>query len=385
MSITPSDSFSAAWAGGEDAVREATAEAVKWLAGARPKLVVFFADAERPSDQVIEQAVAGSGGAPLAGMSATGVITEDGLRHGGCSAIAFGGEDLAVGIGVAGEASRDLRRAGAAAAAAAVTGLALTAGHAVVLLFVDPKSGDERQAIAGAYEVVGGRVPLAGGGANGASPTLYADGSAHADAVVAVALSSSASVEVATAHGCRPRGTPALVTRARGRTVMELNGRPAESVYLELVGRPGATLTDAEFEALAVLHPLAKPELRGHLRLRHVTGRATDGGLACVTPIPQNAAIWLAEQTEQTIVESAVHAVDAVTRNLPRPPKAALVFDCAARRRALGPRVAEEAKGLVSAFGGELALAGLYTRGEVGRTRGSKGDLNHAVVVVGFG
>jgi len=385
MTITQSESYSAAWAGGEDAVRAATAEAVERLGGSRPALVVFFADARRPPDQVIEQAVAGSGGARLAGMSASGVMTEDGFQDGGCSAMAFGGEGFAVGIGVAREASRDLRAAGSAAAAAAASGLVLSADHAVVLLFVDPKSGDERQAIAGAYEVVGGRVPLAGGGANGVSPMLYADGSAHADAVVAVALNCSASVEVTTAHGCRPRGVPALVTRARGRTVMELNGRPAESVYLELVGRPGATLTDAEFEALAVLHPLAKPELRGHLRLRHVTGRAPNGGLACVTPISQNAAVWLAEQTEQTIIESAAHVAGAVTRNRPSPLRAALVFDCAARRRALGDRVAEEADVLASAFGHELALAGLYTRGEVGRTRGSKGDLNHAVVVVGFG
>ncbi|MBA2513770.1 MAG: hypothetical protein H0V26_05495, partial [Solirubrobacterales bacterium] len=120
MTITQSESYSAAWAGGEDAVRAATAEAVERLGGSRPALVVFFADARRPPDQVIEQAVAGSGGARLAGMSASGVMTEDGFQDGGCSAMAFGGEGFAVGIGVAREASRDLRAAGSAAAAAAV-------------------------------------------------------------------------------------------------------------------------------------------------------------------------------------------------------------------------------------------------------------------------
>jgi hypothetical protein len=69
---------------------------------------------------------------------------------------------------------------------------------------------------------------------------------------------------------------------------------------------------------------------------------------------------------------------------LPGTPRAGLVFDCAARRRALGASLAEEAEALVSAFGAVPALTGLYTRGEVGRTRGAKGDRNHAVVVVAF-
>ncbi len=346
---------------------------------------MFFTDATGSRDAVVDQAVGGAGGARLAGMSATGVLTADGLRGGGCSAMAFGGAGTVAGVGVAQAASGDLRAAGSAAAAAAVGDLELVPGNAVVLLFLDPRSGVQSLAIAGAYEVVRGRIPLAGGGSDGAASTLYADGAAYTDAVVAVALGRPANVEVATAHGCLTRGSPALVTRARGRTVEELDGRPAELVYLERMGQTGSAMTDEEFEAFAVLHPLAQSELRGNVRLRHVSGRAEGGGLACVTPIPQNAAIWLAEQTVPTIIESAAHAAEAIIKNLPEPPKAALVFDCAARKRALGAYTSEEADVLVSAFGRPLPVAGLYTRGEVGRTRGSKGDLNHAIVVVGFG
>ena len=39
---------------------------------------------------------------------------------------------------------------------------------------------------------------------------------------------------------------------------------------------------------------------------------------------------------------------------------------------------------LLDALDGVEAVAGLYTRGEVARTRGAKGDRNHAIVVVGF-
>ena len=70
------------------------------------------------------------------------------------------------------------------------------------------------------------------------------------------------------------------------------------------------------------------------------------------------------------------------------PARAALVFDCAGRKRALinlGGSLEREVQTLASSFGDNVPpLAGLYTHGEVGRVRGAKGDRNHALVVVTF-
>ncbi len=134
---------------------------------------------------------------------------------------------------------------------------------------------------------------------------------------------------------------------------------------------------------MAVLHPLAQPLLSSALRLRHIRGRGQDGSLSAVTHLPHNAVVWFTEQTEETIVASARSAVgDALARCPVRP---ALVFDCAARKRALGDRLADEVSAIRRAFAADAPLGGLFTRGEVGRTRGAKGDLNHAIVVVAFG
>jgi hypothetical protein len=202
--------------------------------------------------------------------------------------------------------------------------------------------------------------------------------------VVAVAVVSPRPVGVGVSHGCLPTADPAIATRTEGRVLLELNGRPAEEVYLEGLGCAGHDLDDAAFEAFAVLHPLGQPELRGQLRLRHVHGRAPVGGLSCATPIPPNAAVWFTEQTAGSIVESARRAVSETLDQLPGPPRAGLVFDCAARRKALGDEIGHETRALREAFGADAALAGLYTRGEVGRVRGAKGDRNHAIVVVAF-
>ena len=380
---TKSELASSAWADGPTAAAEATAAAVAGLAGAPPSLVLLFPDVQSSVAQAVGEARRAAPGCHVAGMSSRGVLSLDGSHTGGCSATAFG-PGVEVGLGFAGRASEDPREAGRAAAAMATEGLTLVPGHAVLLLFIDPTSGDESAAIDGAYSVVGGRVPLAGGGANGPNPLLIADDFQGEDAVVAVAVCSPAPVAVGVAHGCRPVSEPAIATRTEGRALRELNGRPAEEVYLEGLGR-SAPLDDGAFETFAVLHPLGQPELRGQLRLRHVLGRAEGGGLECAAAIPANAAVWFTEQTRETIVASAVRAVHETLARLPAPPRAGLIFDCAARRRALGGGVAEEGRALSSAFGDVTSLSGLYTRGEVGRVRGAKGDRNHAIVVVAFG
>jgi hypothetical protein len=368
---------------GSGAVDTAVAAAVDGLGAAEPGLVLLFPDAGFGTDDVLSQAEAAAPGARLAGMTSVGLVSEKGVGDRGCVAVAFG-QAVGVGIGMVRDASLDMRAAGRTAAATALRELPGGARASVLLLFIDPTSGDESAAIDGAYEVAGARIPLAGGGANGAAPGLIADHEMWGDAVVAVALRPPGGVAVGVADGCAPRGGPALTTRTEGSVVLELNGVAAEDVYLEALGYRGAPLDDHAFEALAVLHPLAQPELGGRLRLRHVLGRAPGGGLACATPIPPNAAVGFTEQSVATIVASAERAVRDVVTALPGL-RAALVFDCAARKRALGPVLDLEGRAILSALDGVPAVGGLYTRGEVARTRGAKGVRNHAIVVVGLG
>ncbi len=380
--MTRTRTFSAsAWAADLDTLGDVVASASEELGGAGPGLVLLFPDVGMPAQAALERAAAAAPGARLAGMTSKGLITRDGVRTGGCAVAAFGPE-VSAGVGIAHDASQDLYEAGRTAAASAVADVDMPPGRSVLLLFVDPMSGDQADVIEGAYAVTGGRVPLAGGGANGPDPCVLAGLDVCRNTVVAVALSSPEPIAVAVAHGCRPCSAPAIATRTDGRVLLELNGRPAEDVYLEGLGVAGPRLEDEDFEALAVLHPLGQPELRGQLRLRHVIGRAPGGGLACATTIPANAAVWPTEQTEETIIVSGGYAVREALDLLPGPPSAALVFDCAARKRALGPRLADEAAVLLETLGDEAAVCGLYTRGEVGRTRGAKGDRNHAIVVV---
>jgi hypothetical protein len=293
-------------------------------------------------------------------------------------------------VRVENEASAEPREAGRRAAAAALAAVDSSAGSRVLLMFVDTRSGDQAEVIAGAYEAAGPAVPLAGGAAGGADPFQIADGRAQTDSVVAVALVTPGPIGVGIAHGCQPRSAPSIVTKADGRVVLQLDGRRAEDVYLEKLDCADVVLDDQQFEAVSVVHPLAQPELSGDVRLRHVLGRTPGGGLVCATHLPANAAVEFTDEEPDGIVVSAWDSVTEAVRQLGgAAPRAALIFDCAGRKRALavhGETLEREAGALIKSLGDTPPpLAGLYTHGEIGRVRGAKGDRNHAVVVVAVG
>ena len=120
-----------------------------------------------------------------------------------------------------------------------------------------------------------------------------------------------------------------------------------------------------------MVHPLAEPELSGDVRPRYVRARrGPTAALVCATSIERNAAVEICDQTPDTIVESARAAVEDAVSQLQGPAEAALVFDCAARSAWFGGALAaRELEALVAAFGDPApCLAGVYTRGEIGRT-----------------
>jgi hypothetical protein len=350
-----------------------------------PQVVIAFAADDLGPERAVAQAQAAAGEVPVVGLTSDVLLGAPGLVRGGCAALALGAP-LRAGIGVATQASHDNRAAGRAAAAEALAGVGERAAHTLLLLLLDTVSGDQAETVAGAYEVAGGSVPLAGGAAAGRGPAQLAHGAAHTDTVVALAIGSPSPIGLGMAHGCSPLGVPSIVTAAEGTTVLELDGRPAAEVYLEKLGVAGAELTDEQFGDLAATHPLAQPELSGDVRLRHVLARER-GGLRCATRIGVDAAVHFTAQTPEAMIDCTRDAVDGAVMALGgMPPRAALVFDCGGRKHVLGQALTSEADAVIAAFGPEPPpLAGLYTRGEIGRRRGAKGDRNHALVVVALG
>lgn len=369
---------------GVDPVADACSEAVGAL-GSEPGLVLAFVSGamDFEGSAASMQRIAGEG-VPTAGLSGIGVFSADGPIDEGCVAVAFGAS-VSASVASSSNAGADLRAAGRSATASALEGL--EGSGDLVLLFIDLTVGDLADAVAGAYEAAGPSIPIAGGAAGGDVKHFFHMGEHTTDSVVAVAIASDGPIAVGDTQSSETKGQPSIVTRSDGLTVEEIDGRPAEEVYLEQLGLAGVALTDDEFDALAITHPLAQPELHGNVRLRHVNGRTGDGGILVGTHIPASAAIEFTElDFEQLLMSGRKSIRDAGDMLGDRSPAAAMVFDCAGRRKALRDGVSQEVEAIATAFGDDPPpIAGLYTCGEVARLRGAKGDRNHAVITVALG
>jgi hypothetical protein len=380
---TTTEIAAATQASGGDAVARACREAATAL-GSDLGLLLAFTSGERDSERDAAEIADAAGGAPSAGMTGRGLFGPEGPLEEGCVVMALGA-DIRASVAAREEASEDLRAAGRSATSEALDGLDGRAD--IVLLFIDSTRGDIADTVSGAYEAAGPAVPLAGGAAGGAVKAHFHGGRATIDSVVAVALSSRRPTGMGNAQTCRTRGTPSILTRSNGQLVEEIDGRPAEEVYLEQLGLTGVAIDDQEFETMAITHPIAQPELHGDFRLRHVLGRTPEGAIILGTGIPESAVIEFTELDFDELLASGAasvrRAIDALGG---AEPEAAVVFDCAGRRRALQEGVPREIEAITAALGSPPPpMVGLYTHGEVARIRGAKGDRNHAVVTVAFG
>ena len=113
------------------------------------------------------------------------------------------------------------------------------------------------------------------------------------------------------------------------------------------------------------------------------TEHLNEGWLRSSGEIPEGGLIWLMEGDGASVLDAAGDACrDAVHALGGRSPIGILAFDCVSRARMLGEvgtkieveRMANEA--------GDAPIAGLYTWGEIARTKGINGFHNQTLVIL---
>jgi hypothetical protein len=356
---------------GREAARAALAEA----ADDDARLLLVFASSDydlRPLTAAIGDVAAGIA---VVGCSSAGEISAEGPGAGSVLVVALGGDGFSFSA-TAVSASANPRDAGARAAAC--IGDVADREHRVLLLLSDGPTARQPDIVRGAYSVAGAGVPLVGGvggrRAQPARPSLIYGATVLEDAVIGIAIGSDAPIGVGVRHGWRPVGEPMLVTRAAPGRVLELDGRPAAEVYRERLGGHQPV-------AVTLAHPLGMQRRVGEAHTRWVgDDGAADRSLdSCV---PAGAMVWLMESDADGVKDATDAACRAALDGLGGDSALALLaFDCNARLLFLGDGVGDEVARLAR-HAGDAALAGLYTFGEIARTRGSAGFHQQTLVVL---
>jgi hypothetical protein len=361
------------------------------LGGRQGKLVVVFCSANVDLKAMLVGVRAVSGDCALIGC--TGIAQYGAAGEIGPDVVvsALGGDGFEVCTSVATNVSAGQRAAGEQIAGSIQL---LGSEHRIGLVLCDGLAGNQHELVRGAYSVIGAAVPLVGGCA--ADDIQYthtsqfisdADG-VHvlSDAVVFAAIGSEAPMGVGVAHGWRKVGEPMLVTGSHGGQVRTLDARPAMDVFMERVGASREIFEDPRaFAEFARHHPLGMSRRSGEdIRVIH-GGNVADGSISCLADVPQGTLLWRMESDADGLIATVDDAYEQAVASLGGEPALGfLAFDCGVRFIILGvDGIRREIDELARRTAG-VPFAGLYTYGEIARTRGARGMHHLTLVLVAF-
>ena len=243
--------------------------------------------------------------------------------------------------------------------------------HRGVIMLTDPFSihaGQVAAAIDRAAGPSGARI--VGGVASGASHAglnvLATDRRVAHMGAVGLSFFGDLSIDFVSSNGCRPIGAPFVVTKARGKQILELGGRPAlaaaQSMAEALPESERAQFAQGLLVGLAV--SAAKPRLgRGDFLVRAVQSLdAERGAIALAEPVAVGSTVQFQLRDASTALEDLDMLLDA--EMLKDPPTAALLFSSHLR----GSRLygaGEHDAALISRRLGGIPIAGFHSAGEI--------------------
>jgi hypothetical protein len=381
-----------------DAGTEATRTALAGLGGAKPDILLVFANPgyDQPALLAAIREAAGHD-TPLVGCTSEGIIFRDGCSEQACAvnvmAIAstqisfhafnvpgFSADPTACGA----EIARQIRELGPDRAKAA-------------FLFPDGHTGNATDMLRGLDAGLPSRIPIAGGCAGAVlrsavshenATQQFLGGSVTHDSISVLVVGGAISVDVAVSHGCTPLGLQRRVTAADGGWIREIDGLPAWDVLREYVDGDPVDLMGVDIIHLCVGEPL-DPALRAEygsdylIRTPLLLGEDKKslffpGGLQL------GEQIQFTRRDPELVATSAAQSALTLARRRPgQSPLAVFQFDCAGRGYMLfGERTAAVAVSpLQQAFTGNPPWIGFHTFGEIAQIGRHAFYHNYSVVL----
>jgi hypothetical protein len=207
------------------------------------------------------------------------------------------------------------------------------------------------------------KVPVVGGSASdGAGRFLqFGTGRSEANAISIGAVGGE--VGYAFGHGYTPTGQRAVVTRAHGRKIVELDHRPALDVYIEWTKEQKANVFGGAILTYSVFHPLLLRK-NGVTLTVHPVNSNEDGSIDTGVAILEGKTIELGFATPDQLINAIEPVVREAAKNV-KQPQAVILSHCGGRAIGLGERIAEAA-GQVSKAVGDVPWIGYLAFGEQG-------------------
>ena len=223
-------------------------------------------------------------------------------------------------------------------------------------------------------KVLGSEVPVFGGGAVPDLPVrspwvggvqVYRD-QVVTDSLPVLLLSGPLQVSIGVAHGWKPVGRKAVVTRSKNEQVYEIDGEPVIDFYRHYLGATSEP---------AVAHPLAILDVdtgRHYLRAPLVWDEE-EGAATFLGSVPEGSTVQIAMASTEEILDGTSASVQEALNGFPKQsrPEGALISACAVRNFLLGTRTASEIERIKEGLGPDVPITGFYAYGEFAPLGGS--------------
>lgn len=211
-------------------------------------------------------------------------------------------------------------------------------------------------------QILGKDTPIVGGTAADQfqfqQSYQFYQGEVLSDALPILVFSGGLKISHGFASGWQPISRKAVITRAEGARVFEIDQQPALDFYDHYLN--GLPITGE--------YPLAVFEGGSedfYLRASNSCDR-NDGSILFMGDVPEQATVQITHATCDDIIAAAKTSILQAQATYPgEQPAAALLFSCAARRWLLGSRVQEEYELGRQVLDPSIPVSGFYTYGEI--------------------
>lgn len=247
------------------AIEETMAKLKIGLGDSQPNFAVLFATVGYTPEVLVPAIQKRLNCQVFGGTSCNGILTRDGLHNaptGSVAVLAVASQELTGGVGGA-----DMRNISAQIAGKKATEIALSNAkkplNQLKLALINGAPGNEEAYIAGIEEVIGKNIPIIGG--SSADNTIsekwrqFANGEVYQKGVSVALIFTELNITWAYEMGYTTSEKGGKITKAEGRTIMEIDNLPAAEVYNDWTGgelseklqNGGSVLSDTTLKPLA--------------------------------------------------------------------------------------------------------------------------------------
>jgi len=245
----------------------------------------------------------------------------------------------------------------------------------VNIVIPDGMSGQEEKFLRGMVTEIGATTPIVGGSTGDDlkfDKTYQFANGVYTNAGVVATLGTSLKVGLGYGHPYYPTKRGAEVTRAEGRTVYELNGRPAVEVLKELLEEEELTPEVFAKKPLGV----RSTDIFGEYMIKSAMKANEDGSVTFYAEVHEGSFLTAMETNPEYAISAFENALKSAIANAGNPKKigAVIIFNCVLRHL-LKERLCINDLDIIKDTIGEVPMIGFNTYGEQGATKG--GAIGH--------